>query len=176
MNYRVATSNDIDAIAQLHANSWRRNYRGIFSDQYLDGDLYADRAAVWQKRLTHAEPNQIVLVAESNESVVGFVCAYLDKSPTQGTFVDNLHVEAVYSGKGIGSKLLSMVAVLISERGNVKRMHLEVLEDNKAAIRFYERLGGSHYSTGSWLPPGSTEEVNDCVYVWNSLAPLLTNH
>jgi hypothetical protein len=35
MNYRDATARDIDAIAGLHAESWRRNYRGAFSDSHL---------------------------------------------------------------------------------------------------------------------------------------------
>ncbi|MBV9411286.1 MAG: GNAT family N-acetyltransferase, partial [Acidimicrobiia bacterium] len=36
---RVATIDDVEAIAALHADSWRRNYRGAYLDSYLDGDV-----------------------------------------------------------------------------------------------------------------------------------------
>jgi hypothetical protein len=32
VEYRGATADDIGPIASLHADSWRRNYRGSFSD------------------------------------------------------------------------------------------------------------------------------------------------
>jgi hypothetical protein len=34
---RVADSSDAPAIAALHAESWRRHYRGAYSDAFLDG-------------------------------------------------------------------------------------------------------------------------------------------
>jgi len=38
---------DVEAIAALHADSWRRNYRGAYLDSYLDGDVVTDRLRVW---------------------------------------------------------------------------------------------------------------------------------
>ena len=37
--YRVANVADIDRIAALHAESGGRNYRGAYSDAFLDGDV-----------------------------------------------------------------------------------------------------------------------------------------
>jgi GNAT superfamily N-acetyltransferase len=42
MNFRLAGPPDADAIAALHADSWRRHYRGAYSDAFLDGDVGAD--------------------------------------------------------------------------------------------------------------------------------------
>lgn len=50
VRYRVAHPADADAIAGLHAASWRENYRGILSDAFLDGEVEADRAALRQER------------------------------------------------------------------------------------------------------------------------------
>src|SRR2546430_14764213 len=49
--YRAAGAADADAVAALHADSWRRHYRGAYSDGFLDGDVLADRRAGWAARL-----------------------------------------------------------------------------------------------------------------------------
>ena len=59
------------AVATLHAESWRRHYRGAYSDAFLDGDVFADRLAVWTKRLREADPRRCTILAE-DESLVGF--------------------------------------------------------------------------------------------------------
>jgi hypothetical protein len=48
---RDSRGEDAEAIAAIHADSWRRRYRGAFQDAYLDGDILAERVAVWHKRL-----------------------------------------------------------------------------------------------------------------------------
>ena len=39
MHLRTANQSDIQAIASLHAASWRHAYRGALSDAYLAGDI-----------------------------------------------------------------------------------------------------------------------------------------
>jgi hypothetical protein len=40
---RAASAHDLDAIATLHADSWRRHYREAYRDEFLDVDVVADR-------------------------------------------------------------------------------------------------------------------------------------
>lgn len=54
VRFRTGGSGDAAAIAALHADSWRRHYRGIYSDFFLDGDLEQERRSVWSERLTAA--------------------------------------------------------------------------------------------------------------------------
>ena len=61
---RDATAHDSEAVAALHADSWRRNYRGAFPDAYLDGEVFADRRAVWTERLREAAADAFTVVAE----------------------------------------------------------------------------------------------------------------
>ncbi|MDQ3147017.1 MAG: hypothetical protein M3R01_08840 [Actinomycetota bacterium] len=42
----------------------RRHYRGAYSDAYLDGDVLADRLAVWTGRLTQPVPSHCTIVAD----------------------------------------------------------------------------------------------------------------
>lgn len=51
LSFRLAAATDAAAIADLHAQSWRRHYRGAYSDAFLDGDVAADRLAAWTERL-----------------------------------------------------------------------------------------------------------------------------
>src|SRR5689334_9774394 len=60
--YREATRNDIETIAQLHARSWRRAYRGILRDDFLDEGLIHNRRDVWHERLTRPPLSQHVMV------------------------------------------------------------------------------------------------------------------
>ena len=53
--YRVGVGVDFPQVATLHAESWRRHYRGAYSDAYLDGDVVADRLEVWGERMAHLE-------------------------------------------------------------------------------------------------------------------------
>jgi hypothetical protein len=39
LRYRSACASDAAAIAALHADSWRRHYRGTYSAGFLDGDV-----------------------------------------------------------------------------------------------------------------------------------------
>jgi hypothetical protein len=58
--YRSAEPSDVDAIASLHTRSWRENYRGAFSDAFLDGELPEERLRVWRARLAQPPDNQFV--------------------------------------------------------------------------------------------------------------------
>ena len=72
VQYREARADDAAAIACLHADSWRRHYRGASLDSYLDGDVVADRMAEWTGRLSRTAPDRYTLVADLDGGVVGF--------------------------------------------------------------------------------------------------------
>ena len=67
----IATAEDTQAIATLHAESWRTTYRGAYSDEFLDGDVHANRMEVWGARLAAPERNQFVVVADDSASTEG---------------------------------------------------------------------------------------------------------
>ena len=70
---RLAILADAPAIAALHADSWRFAYRGAYSDEYLDGPVFEDRARVWQERMLSPRPNQHVILATRHERGWEFV-------------------------------------------------------------------------------------------------------
>jgi GNAT superfamily N-acetyltransferase len=169
MTIRVAEPADADAIAQLHACSWHTAYRGILSDDFLDGPLLADRQALWRARFAAPDrTDQIAVMDEEDGKLQGFACAFLDADPDWGTLLDNLHVVPERKGKGLGRQLMAEVAHRILKLDRT-RLHLWAFEQNHAARKFYERLGGrittSHVESA---PDG--REVNAVRYCWLDLA------
>jgi GNAT superfamily N-acetyltransferase len=140
---RVATVDDIDAIARLHADSWRRNYRGAYSDSYLDGDVVSDRLAVWTERIVRPVVSSRTIVAERDGVFAGFAHTVFDEDPTWGALLDNLHVTHARKGAGIGTVLMSESARAVMERQHPTGLYLWVLEQNAPAQAFYRARGGT---------------------------------
>lgn len=165
IEYRAAERADADAIARLHAQSWRENYRGSFTDAFLDGDLPGERMRVWRARLDRPADDQLVLIALDAARVVGFVCAYGGRNPEWGSLIDNLHVARAAKRNGIGAALMRQAGAWLEARHPGLGVYLLVLEVNAPARRFYERLGGRN--AGSF--PNETHGgaiVQSCRYVW----------
>jgi ribosomal protein S18 acetylase RimI-like enzyme len=152
--YRVGVAGDSGGVAALHAESWRRHYRGAYSDAYLDGDIIADRQAVWVGRMSQQHEDRCTIVAVEDDVLVGFVHAVLDADPTWGALIDNLHVVVDLKRRGIGSTLLRSAGVLVAERRPSAGMYLWVLEQNVPAQRFYTARGGVRVERAFVTPPG----------------------
>lgn len=172
MQLRMARTDDIDAIATLHAQSWRHAYRGIFRDEFLDGDVMSNRLQVWLQRLSYPLSNQLVLVAEYHGEIQGFVCAFGNSDPQWGTFIDNLHVRQDNKRQGIGRTLMQAVAQWSEQNYPGIGLHLEVLAPNTAAQQFYTALGGRPQASWLWQPPGGGE-VENLRFVWSRASSLL---
>lgn len=142
MTIRDATEKDVAAIAELHAESWRSNYRNVLSDEYLEKHVHQERLTVWQERFSPAwQKAMFVMVAKANSTLAGFVCVFPDEDAVFGSFLDNLHVVPALTGQGIGRKLLSEAAKRLVASGSRAGLYLWVLEQNERALRFYERAG-----------------------------------
>jgi ribosomal protein S18 acetylase RimI-like enzyme len=154
---RSATGDDFEVIAHLHAQSWRDDYRGIYSDEFLDGDVLTDRLRVWKERLTAAGPDRVTVVAEHDGTVVGFIHIIRDADPNWGAVVQNIHVARDWQGRGAGSRLLAQAS---------RPLFAMVREDNPRARAFYESRGGvvTGRELGGPFPDGS--RVTVLRYVW----------
>ena len=153
LQFRLAGPADAEAVARLHADSWRRHYRGAYSDAFLDGDVFADRLVVWTDRLRESDPGRCTIVAEDG-GVVGFANTVLDDDPRWGALLDNLHVAEGHKRRGIASRLLALTASAVIERADGTGLYLWVLEQNVDAQAFYEARGGRCVGREPASPPG----------------------
>jgi ribosomal protein S18 acetylase RimI-like enzyme len=154
LHYRVAGFSDSADIAALHADSWRRHYRGAYSDAFLDGDVNTDRLAVWTDRLRTPDAGSRTIVAESDDGLVGFAHTVFDDDPSWGALLDNLHVTSGLQRRGVGSRLLALSAQAVSERADRTGLYLWVLEQNVDAQAFYRARGGTFVGRRDVTPPG----------------------
>src|SRR5437868_931442 len=129
VSFRAATTVDADRVAPLHAESWRRHYRGAYADAFLDGDVLADRRASWSRRLASPGPERVTIVAESGgegSGLAGLVHVVLDDDERWGSLVDNLHVARAWQRHGIGSALMFRAARAVVDGAATGTMYLWV--------------------------------------------------
>jgi GNAT superfamily N-acetyltransferase len=173
MQFREAQYHDAEAIAQLHANSWRQTYRGMMPDAFLDGDVVADRLQLWHDRLAHDRPNQFVCLVKDGANLVGFICAIGNEDPVWGSYIENMHVAQAYKRQGIGTELMQAAAVWLKGQHADLGVYLWAMEANDAARRFYGQLGGANVGTVDRLDPAGGSAPN-CRYVWANPAALIS--
>lgn len=154
LRVRTAGPDDAESVALLHADSWRRHYRGAYSDSFLDGDIAADRRCVWTARLAARSSGSTTVLAEDGTGLVGFVHVVFDDDPRWGSLVDNLHVTHHRRGTGVGSLLLTRAARAVAQRPAGGPLYLWVLEQNTAAQGFYLSLGATRVEKQAVPPPG----------------------
>ena len=171
-SYRAATADDVAPIAALHADSWRRAYRGIYSDEFLDNDVFDERRAEWSERFARPSAKQRTTVAEVDGELVGFVHTILDDHPKWGALLDNLHVRYGQKRSGIGTRLMSASARTVVDDAPGSGLYLWVLEQNATAQSFYDTRGGTSVESSTVTAPGGTT-VRTLRYVWPDPSTLL---
>lgn len=169
MNIRNAEHTDADAIALIHAESWRSSYRGILTDEFLEGAVWDERRSFWQKRMPEpGAENRLVLLVHHKTEVHGFLCLYLDADSRWGALLDNLHIVPGMRSRGFGSMMMSRAAAWVLQQRPGSGMYLWVYEQNLEARGFYEKLGGLQ---GETLLKRTVEgkQVSTLRYVWRDL-------
>ena len=154
MRLRPARSVDITAIAALHTDSWRRNYGGALSDEFLDGPIEADRLERWTARLAEPDAGAATTVAVDEAGVLaGFVHTIFDQDPKDGALLENLHVRHDLKRSGLGTRLMAAAASAVLARPVPTGLWLTVLVQNTPAQAFYEARGGIRIGEEGWDSP-----------------------
>ena len=119
----------INALAEYE----RMSDHVVATEQGLRAWLFGDRPA--------AE----VVLASADGSVVGFALFFHNFSTflgRPGLYLEDLFVVPEWRGRGIGRKLMAHLAEIAVSRG-CGRMEWSVLDWNRPAIGFYQRIGAS---------------------------------
>ncbi|MHB8680644.1 MAG: GNAT family N-acetyltransferase [Acidimicrobiales bacterium] len=174
ITFRLAGRPDAAAVARLHADSWRRHYRGAYPDEFLDGPVEDNRLEVWDERLaTASSDTAATILALVDAELVGFAHVVLDEDSVHGALVDNLHVAYARKRGGIGGALLAEAAAMTLERQPGSGMFLWVLEQNRAARSFYEARQGAFVGIRTTRSPGGGPLLTALRCVWPDPAVLL---
>ena len=169
MIFRPAQFSDYENIAKLHADSWQKTYRNVFSEKFLEQDVEQDRKNTWYDRLRNPLQNQYVTVAVKDQRIVGFSCIYLNDDPIYGTLLDNLHVASDLHKSGVGKSLMKECAKYIYEKSGNKKMYLWVFELNENARKMYDHLGAANVETVDKKHTDNTS-ARACRYCWDDVS------
>jgi GNAT superfamily N-acetyltransferase len=96
-----------------------------------------------RETLFGAKPGAEVVLAEVEGAAVGFALFFHNYSTfagRPGVYLEDLYVRPEARGKGVGAALLAHLAALAVARG-CARLEWAVLDWNRPAIGFYEKLG-----------------------------------
>lgn len=170
---RPMRTDDAEAVATLHAMSWRSAYRGMLTDDFLDNHVAADRHALWRDRLLGpaAAPAFGVVAEDDAGQLIGFAYVLLQHDPVWGTLIDNLHVHPDHKGGGIGRRLLQAVARELGP-AHTQPAFLWVLDANEPAKRFYARMG-AEFAERSMSPEFGGRSLPEWRCVWRDASTLL---
>jgi GNAT superfamily N-acetyltransferase len=142
MMIQTAKPEDAEAIARLHADSWRDTYRGMVPDRLLDGPMAEERLSQWRTVLTALPSGRVVLCAHAGAVLLGFISGGPRRGGPTGydAEVYALYVARAHRGQGVGRRLLGHMAERLALFGH-DGLLTWVLAANLGARRFYQRLG-----------------------------------
>ena len=170
LRLRDATPADADALADLHTRSWRSAYRGSLAEAYLSGPIEAERRSFWRQRYDHPPHGLWTVIAEDAEGTIqGFLCLLADHDPQWGTLIDNVHDDPAHKGQGLGRAMMRAAGQHLLYALPRRPVYLFVLQENRGAIAFYDRIGGEQAERlVKTEPDGSQHPVFR--YAWPSVA------
>ncbi len=153
MSVRPPSKEDAGWLAEIHLAAWRAAYRGVMTDEYLDGLSVEQAAATWRSSIESPRAGIQHLVAAVDDHPVGFAII----GPAHGDYASDtgqlhaINVHPEWWSQGVGSALFGA-----AERGlaglGYSQAFLWVEKGNSRAQLFYQKHG--------WVNDGGTMEDN----------------
>lgn len=166
---RPATDEDGDGLGLIAVSASLRAFLGHIPEEYLDlGWRPEASAAGWRATMGDLDQDQLMLVAELEGVVVGFVWAGLTERAGEGE-VRGLYVLPTRHGQGIGRRLISCAVDQLERRSPITSLIVGCIRESPSC-GFYRHLGGVEaFRRPSAVDDYPTEEI---VFAWSDLTPL----
>jgi ribosomal protein S18 acetylase RimI-like enzyme len=143
MDIRIATKNDIPAMAEL--------LHQLFAIE-VDFTPDFDKQAEGLELLLDC-PSASIFIAEINGQVVGMCTVQILVSTVMGQevgAVEDVIIDVEHRGKSIGSALMRTVEAWAAKK-NLGRLQLRADKDNGPALCFYRQQGWKHTNLIGWM-------------------------
>lgn len=148
VNYRIrlATSDDIKQIAKLYIKSWRKTYKGLLRQEYLDGLTEEVVCRRWNEYI--GLPRHGIFVAVSDDEGVSELLGFGAFKPYHRLdnciYIESLHVDKSRRKQGIGTALIKQIYDM-GKGENYGQMAVCLVKGNDTARNLYVGLGAVHY-------------------------------
>jgi ribosomal protein S18 acetylase RimI-like enzyme len=144
VNIRPAEERDLPSLGRLGA-ALVRGHHAFDRSRFMAPGPSIEEGYAWFLGSQLADPDAVVLVAESAGAVVGYVYAGLEPMSWKelrdaAGFVHDVVVEEPSRGRGIGRQLVERAAGWLEQRG-APRVMLWTAQANTVAQRLFDRLG-----------------------------------
>ncbi len=144
MHIRPASPEDFDAITRI-SDSTNLLHHHALPELFLHPENIGDTSDFWFDHLPTED--QLFLVAENAEGIVGFITAKISENHAIPYFtadkicrIGTIAVSENQQRKGTGSKLMKAAEDWARQR-DAKQIHLTVMNFNQGALAFYEHSG-----------------------------------
>ena len=139
---RQATEADARQIADIVVEDWKKAYRGIIDQDYLDSMSVEERYSRELKRY------QIYRVAISRDEVLGFTWNEMTDDEAADCEIIAIYIRYARRNSGIGRALFQDSVDIFRTAGR-KKMIIWCLRENAEAWKFYEKMCVTVYKTGA---------------------------
>ena len=170
LNIQQANLGDAETIARLHVEGWQGAYGGLIDQGYIDSQTVQLRTEKWQEIFTQGEST--TLLATFEDKPVGFVSyGPLRTAPPGTSKIRPLYTSEIYAiylapdffRKGIGTQLMSAATHDLKTKKHQSTC-LWVLEGNKRARGFYDKMGGQRI--GKKMVEFGPTKAKEICYGW----------
>jgi GNAT superfamily N-acetyltransferase len=176
LTIRKATLEDVKSLATIHVVGWQGAYGGIMDQAYIDSQTIEKRTADWSQWIRDNTVER--WLAFEDEKPVGLI-AYgpLRTAPPGTSSIRPLYTAEIYAlyilpkawRKGVGSALLNASVQNLLEQKHTS-MCLWVLDKNKRACAFYEKMGGQR--VGKKMVEFGPSTLKEVCYGWRDIKTL----
>ena len=129
----MQTAEEIEGKSRVHWQTWREAYDEILPEEFQE-QMTLDKCRFYSQKYP-----ENTLIALDDAKVIGFV-SYGDSRDldTRAGEIIALYVLKSYYGKGVGQQLMQAAFAALD---GYQEIVLWVLENNKRAIAFYQKMG-----------------------------------
>ena len=130
---QMETPEEIEGKSLVHWQTWREAYDDILPEEFQE-TMTLEKCRFFSQKYP-----ENTLIAMDGKKVVGFISYgnFRDETIQAGEIIA-LYVLKDYYGKGVSKQLMHAAFVALDQFSEI---YLWVLEDNKRAIAFYQKMG-----------------------------------
>lgn len=135
------TVGDASKVGEVHVRAWQAAYRGVMSDDYLDGLRPEDRADMWRRGIEAGSSGRREVISIDGE-IVGFAAYGPERDSDDPTRAElyAINLDPDHWRRGLGRQLIRHVTAELAGQG-FRTAVLWVEANNDRARRFYETEG-----------------------------------